>query len=177
MLVLCWIVALVIVLITVLRTGPTGHRLDDGFSTYITFSTDSTIGLWEKEVTPPSAEGGPAVETTTMRNVRYHTRNASKLIDTGEATVRVAYDPLHLDRIRALINVNQQITFTYPTGMPDTFWAFLRMFKPDPLVPNQQPSATVTITPSNQDLSGNEVPPSLGTTTSTTTSTTTTTTA
>jgi hypothetical protein len=152
--------------------GPTGHRLDDGFASYWTFSADTTIGLWEKEVTPPGWDGGDAIDTTTMRNTNLRTFYPRKLKTQTPSSFRAAYDEGHLVRIEAMINVPQQITIFFPTGRPYTFWAYLRSFQPDQLREGDQPTATCVVQPMNQNLAGVETEPTLGTTTSTTTTTT-----
>jgi hypothetical protein len=151
---------------------PTGRRLDDGHSTTISFPYDPTIGLWEKEVQPPGVDGGDPVDTTTMRNVLYRTMNPRKLKTLTAATFKVAYDETHTLRIHAMTNINQLLVATFPTGAPFSFWGYLRSFIPDALVEGQQPTATVTIQPTNQNNSGAEVSPTIGTTTTTTTTTT-----
>jgi hypothetical protein len=50
---------------------PSDLRLDDGFSTIITFANAPTIKLYEKEVTPPEIMIGNAIDTTTMRNTAW----------------------------------------------------------------------------------------------------------
>lgn len=137
-------------------------RIDDGHSTTIEFSAESSadaLMLWEKTVTPPGLEGGGANETTTMRNVLYRTKSPKKLITLVDSSVKVAYDPEVITNLLTIINTNNQITITYPDGSTVVFWGWLDSFIPDPLVEGEQPEATVVIIPSNQNDSLVETAP------------------
>lgn len=154
--------------------SPFGVRLDDGFSTVITFANATTISFWEKEITPPGMDAGGPVDTTTMRNVLYRTMNAKHLITMTPMTFVAAYNSGVLDDVVNQLGKNQQITVTFPDGRPWTFWGFLDKFQPNALKEGEQPTAQVTIQPTNQNASGTETAPTMGTTSSTGTTTTTT---
>jgi hypothetical protein len=136
-------------------------RLDDGFSTLISFSGAPSIKLYEKEVTPPGVQGGGATETTTMRNETWRTQAPKKLKTLSEGGASCAYDPAVYTDIVAQINVNQEITITFPDGSTLVFWGWLDGFVPAALKEGEQPTADVTIIPSNQDDTGDEVEPLL----------------
>jgi len=134
-------------------------RMDDGFSTLIEFDEDSSVQMWEKEVTPPGVSGGGANETSTMQNTTWRTKSPKGLIDLSDASVTVAYDPAVYDEIIAMVNTNQQITITFPDSSTLVFWGWIDEFTPNANVEGEQPTAELTIIPSNQNGSGVETAP------------------
>lgn len=134
-------------------------RLDDGLGTLITFAAASSVLLWEKEVTPPGIEGGGPNDTTTMHNVAWRTMAPKQLKTLTPSTFKAAYDPAVYDSILAMIQVNQQITITFPDGSTLAFYGWVDEFTPDAIVEGEQPTAEVTIQPSNQDGAGDETAP------------------
>ena len=134
-------------------------RIDDGFSTTIEFADYSAVSFWEKEVTPPGVSGGGEVDTTTMLNTAWRTRNAKQLKTLSNASFTAAYDPAVYDDIVSMVNQNQLITVTFPDSSTLAFWGWLDEFTPNRLVEGEQPTAEVTIIPSNQNASGVETAP------------------
>lgn len=136
-------------------------RLDDGFSTLITFGSNSsaTIHFFEKTVTPPGIDGGGEIDTTTMHNTTWRTRSPKKLKTLAGGETEVAYDTAILTAILAQIQVNQQITVHFPDGHTYTFWGFLDSFIPAALKEGEQPTATIKIIPTNHDNSQVEQAP------------------
>jgi len=134
-------------------------RIDDGFSTIIEFAEDSDVQMWEKEVTPPGMSGGGENDTSTMRNTTWRTRAPKSLITLSESSLSVAYDPAVFDEIVAMLNVNQLVTITFPDSSTLAFWGWIDEFTPGANVEGEQPTADVTIIPSNQNASGTEVAP------------------
>lgn len=134
-------------------------RIDDGFATLISFSEDSDVQMWEKEVTPPGVSGGGENDTSTMRNTTWRTRSPKGLISLSEASFSAAYDPAVFDEIVAMVNVNQEITITFPDSSTLVFWGWIDEFTPGANTEGEQPTADVTIIPSNQDGSGTETAP------------------
>ena len=137
-------------------------RIDDGHSTTISFgSTPSgeTLLFWEKEVTPPGMSGGGPNDTTTMRNTLWRTMAPKKLITLTSGSFVASYDPGVFEQILAMLNVNTQIEVTYPNGDKYTFWGWLDEFTPNACVEGEQPTANVSIEPSNQNASGVETAP------------------
>lgn len=153
---------------------PTGVKIDDGHSTLISFANAANIALWEKEVTPPGADGGGPNDTTTMRNIQWRTRSPKKLITLTESTGTCAYDPKVYTDIMNQLNKNQQITVTFPNGATLVFWGWLNSFRPNANREGEQPTATYEVVPSNQNSVGAEVGPVFNQTSSTTATTTTT---
>lgn len=134
-------------------------RLDDGFATLISFAEDSDVQLWEKEVTPPGVSGGGENDTTTMRNTTWRTRSPKELKTLTESSFTAAYDPAVYDEIIAMCNVNQEITVTFADDSTLVFWGWIDEFTLNAAVEGEQPTAEVTLIPSNQNASGTETAP------------------
>ena len=134
-------------------------RIDDGHSTTISFADFPTVKFWEKEVTPPGVDGGGPNDTTTMRNVILRTMAPKKLKTMTEMTFTAAYDPEALQECFTMANINQLLTVNFPDGSQWTFWGWLDKMIPDTISEGSQPTATVTIQPSNQNASGVETIP------------------
>lgn len=134
-------------------------RIDDGFKTLISFALSSSVKFWEKSITPPGMSGGGPNDTTTMRNTLYRTKAPKKLITLDPATVVVAYDPAVYPQIVSMLNQNQAITITFPDDSTLVFWGWIDSFAPSEASEGEQPTATVTIQPSNQNASGVETAP------------------
>lgn len=134
-------------------------RLDDGYQTLISFAEDPTVNFWEKSVTPPGMDGGGPTATTTMHNDQLRTFAPKFLITMTEGSMVAAYDPVVYQEVLAMINVNQLITVTFPDGSTVQFWGWLDKFIPNEHTEGEQPTANVTIQPSNQNDSGVETLP------------------
>lgn len=135
------------------------NRIDDGFSTTVSFANDPTLKIYEKEVTPPSMDGGGANDTTTMRNSTLRTKAPKKLKSMDEITFKASYATNVYTSVWAMINVNQLITVTFPDTSTLAVWGWINMFKPDAVKEGSQPEATVTVILSNQNASGVETAP------------------
>jgi hypothetical protein len=147
---------------TALRT-PAGTKLDDGYRTHInvretagTTSEDDTISFWEKSVTPPGLDGEDAIDTTTMHNDTYRTFSPRALVTMTECSVTAAYDPQLYDDILLLLNKHSTITVVFPDSTSVAFYGYIRNFTPGEHVEGTQPTATITIQPTNQDENGVE---------------------
>lgn len=135
------------------RSTPTGIPLDDGHSTLITIGLDTDINFWEKEVTPPGAEGGEPVDTTTMHNVTWRTMRSQDLITLTPCQGVAAYDPVILTEILSVINAETTITLTFPDGSTWAFYGYLKSFTPNSMNQTTQPTAQYIIQPTNWDPS------------------------
>lgn len=145
------------------RQTPTGQKMDDGFSTKITFAADPDVALWEKSITPPGLDGGDPIDTTTMFNTDLRTKALRQLMEMKESSFTAAYRAGTLPQLIALINVLTVITLTFPNGKTWAFWGGLTKFEPGPLEEGTFPEATCTIAPTNEDTAGNEQLPAYGT--------------
>lgn len=138
------------------RGTPSGKKLNDGFSSKITFATAPTVALWEKKVTPPGLDGGDPIETTTMFNVTLRTMANRQLKTMTNMTFTAAYDPICYTTLLGLVNVPTTITVKFPDGSTVAFFGYLQKFEPGELSEGAQPEATCTIVPTNTDTTGNE---------------------
>jgi len=138
-------------------------RIDDGHPTTIDFANAPSTGLlvWEKEVTPPGLNGGGPNDTTTMRNTTWRTMAPKKLISLTQGSFVAAYDPEAFSILLDQLNVNQLITVTFPDGSTYDFWGWMNEFTPNACTEGEQPTANVTIEPSNQNAAGVETAPVL----------------
>ena len=139
-------------------------RIDDGHGTTVAFGSQPSgtgpgITFWEKEVTPPGMDGGGENDITTMRNTTYRTRAPKQLVTMTEMSLSVSYDADFYDDILGMINVNQLITITFPDTSTVAFYGWLDKFVPGNMVEGEQPTADVTIVPSNQNVAGVETAP------------------
>ena len=134
-------------------------RIDDGFATLISFSEDSDVQMWEKEVTPPGVSGGGENDTSTMRNTTWRTKAPKGLISLSESSFTAAWDPAVYDEIISMVNTNQEITITFPDSSTLVFWGWIDEFSPGSFAEGEQPTADVTIICSNQNAAGVETAP------------------
>lgn len=133
------------------RVTPTGISLADGHQTLVTFARDSDVNLWEKEVTPPGIDGGDEIETTTMHNVLWRTLRPRQLQTLTEASFTAAYDPNFYNQALSLVNQDDTVTVSFPDGSTVAFYGYLKSITPDAVTEGEQPTATVTIVPTNWD--------------------------
>lgn len=137
-------------------------RLNDGHPTSLTFSaapSGFSLVMQEKSVTPPGIDGGGENDTTTMRNSVFRTKQPKVLKTLSEGSATVAYDTELYEDALAMINVNQQITVSFPDTSTYQFWGWLNSFIPGEIVEGTQPTAEINIVPSNQDNAGVEQAP------------------
>lgn len=128
-------------------------RYDDGFSTLITLSTLPAVKLYEKDITPPGMSAGGPVDVTTMRNTTWRTMSPRKLKTLTPVSVTVAYAFESLSQLLAQIGKNQLITITFPDNSTLAFWGWLEEFTPGANTEGEQPTATMSIQPSNHNNS------------------------
>jgi len=136
----------------------------DGFSTTIAFAESSSgillsTYLEEKTVTPPGMDAGGENDTTSMRNTTYRTKYPKSLITLMESSFEASYDPAVYDEIIATIGTNQEITVTFPDDSTLVYWGWIDKFVPGASAEGDQPSASVTIVPSNMDADNAEIAP------------------
>ena len=131
----------------------------DGFSTIISFPSHPTVAFEEKTLSPPGISGGGPNDTTTMRNTAWRTRQPKFLKTLSESGLEVAWDPAAYDDIVAMCNDNQLITITFPDTSTIEFYGWLDEFSPNAHEEGAQPTANITIQPSNQTDAGVETAP------------------
>lgn len=134
------------------RGTPAGNKLDDGYSTKITFAGLPTVSFWEKTAKPPGIDGGDPIDTTTMHNSTWRTMASRALLTLTQAQTTVAYDPnVYNQIVSSLINSEQAITHRFPDGSTLAYFGFLKSFEPNDLQEGAQPEATIVIVPTNFD--------------------------
>jgi hypothetical protein len=147
---------------TTVRQAPTGIKLKDGFKTTIAFAADPDVSLWERSVKPPGLNGGDAIDTTTMHNTKWRTRNPRKLKTMTNCTGKAAYDPDVYNQLINLINVETAITIRFTDGSTLDFYGALTELEFDELQEGNFPECNYVIVPTNQDpVTGAEVDPVL----------------
>jgi len=136
-------------------------RIDDGHPTTLAFAEASSgvTVFWVKELTPPGISGGGENDTSTMANSTWRTRSPKSLKTLSPASFVAAIDAAILDEMVSMVGVNQQITITFPDSSTWVFWGWIDEFTPNNFVEGEQPTANMTIIPSNQDGSGAEIAP------------------
>lgn len=147
--------------------------LKDGFKIRVVFGMDANVEIEIKNATPPGWEGGEPVDTTTQSNNAYRTQNARQLMSMTAGTMEVAYDPVIYQNIQAMLNKNQLLSFYFPDGSYLNWYGWVRNFQPGQITEGTQPTATITLEPSNQDSNGNEAGPTYHAASPVTTTTTT----
>jgi len=137
--------------------------MGDGYQTTIDFSSSEMTSdafiitlMEEKEVTVPGIAGGGANDASTMRNSTWRTMSPKSLKTLTPMTVTIAWDSALYDEISAMVNDNQLITITFPDDSTLAFWGWIDDFAPGPQVEGEQPTATITIIPSNQDATDSD---------------------
>lgn len=130
-------------------------RIDDGYRTLITFKDAAITLAWEKSVTPPGIDGGGSIDITTMRNgdgtTGWRTFAPKALKTLTESTATCAYDSEMYDECLTALQVNQEIEIAFPDDSTVTFWGWLDKFMPGELTEGEQPTAEITIIPSNRN--------------------------
>ena len=58
-----------------------------------------------------------------------------------------------------MLNTNQEITITFADDSTIVFWGWIDVFAPGEVAEGAQPTADLTIIPSNQNADGDEIAP------------------
>lgn len=125
----------------------------DGQGLTVSFSIDTTIYFYPKNLTPSGWDGGGPNDITLLANTTYHTMAPKKLKMITALTGEGAYSTAGLNtngdvgRFINMVNRNQEITVTYPDGASFTFWGYVDKIIPGQIVGGTQPTVTITIQP------------------------------
>jgi hypothetical protein len=131
----------------------------DGYQTIISINSLAGVPglvLAEKTVTPVGLDAGGPIDVTTMRNVSMRTNVPKALVTLDPMTVTAAYDARAYPNFFANLRLNQRISVTFPDNNVVRFWGYVDKFKPAALKEGEQPTAEVTIQPTNLDKTGKE---------------------
>lgn len=131
--------------------------LNDGFSTTITLDGGTVLKV--KELTPPPVVAGGEIDVSTMENATWRTRHPKSLKTLSPMTFVAAYEAIAYSTLVAQVGVNQDIVVTFPDNSTLTFWGWVDEFTPNRHTEGEQPTAEVTIIPSNLDANKNEIAP------------------
>ena len=114
-----------------------------------------SMSLQEVSITPPSTQGGGALEVTTHRNAGWRTKAPKTLKDLGELTFSAIYDPAqYSSQGISNLNNNQEITVTFPDSSTLVFYGFIDSFSAGEITPGELPTAEITVVVTNQNGSG-----------------------
>jgi hypothetical protein len=135
----------------VTRTTPTGWKMPDGFKTLIGIGPDPGMAVWEKTVKPPPIDGGDGIDTTTMHNIAWRTKDAKHLKTLAPFAVKCAYDPDVVADLILYVNQNTNITVKWPDHSTLTFFGFISKAEFGDLKEGEFPEVDLTFTPTNWD--------------------------
>lgn len=142
------------------RITPTGFKMGDGYRSLITFARKTNVQFWEKVVKPAGLDGGEEIDTATMHNNKYRTRQPRHLVTLTEQTVKALYDPDFYTDILGMVNARDTITHAWPDGSTLAYFGYLKKADFDDLEDGKPPMVTLTIVATNEDpATGNESPP------------------
>ena len=137
--------------------------MNDGHQTTITFTSSLltsasilTLVMKEKEVTPPGVSAGGANDVTTMRNETWRSMAPKNLKTLTESPIVVAWAPGLYTEMNNMIGDNQEITMTFPDDATLVYWGFIDSFNPNAHVEGTQPTANVSIIPTNMDANNDD---------------------
>ncbi len=134
--------------------------ITDGYQTLISFALAPGILFKEKEVQPPGLDSNGEVDTTTMRNIRWRTKQPKHLITATDVNFKASYDPAVFQTIiNDLIGKNNILSVLFPDGSVVEVWGWLDKFVPDTNKEGEFPLADCVFHCSNQDNNNVEQPP------------------
>lgn len=133
------------------RGTPAGLKLRNGWQSFITFSLDPTLGIWEIAVTGFGVDGGDKINNTTQHNDEMRTYSPPGLKDITDGQLTCAYDPAAYQDIIDMINVPQTITHTHPDNTTDAVYGVLKSFVKAAQTDGEMPEATVEFYATNTD--------------------------
>lgn len=124
--------------------------MKDGFKTLIKFGFLAGEVFPEVSVKPFGLDGRGPIDITSMRNTRYTTKWPKQLMDLTPIQADVQWSPSQMVLLkRFVIQVNQPIEVTMPTGDLLTFYGWLDKAEPQPQKEGEVPICQFTIIPSN----------------------------
>jgi len=130
---------------------PTGTTLT------ITPTGGSAFSMEYITITPPNRVGGDPIKTTTLSNVKYHTKMAPKLIDIGNMTFTCEMDPSKVNS--APLNQEGVLVLTIPNVGSWTFQGYLQGLTPGELQVGDRATCSGECVITNVNSSGDETDP------------------
>ena len=108
------------------------------------------------------ADGGEPVDTTCLSNTAYMTSEPPTLIGGSSLSFTARFDPDALSGLVSEINVQQQMTMTFPSPYGShSFYGYLRTVQAEEGTFNESWNLTGEIAITNTDSSGAEAGPSI----------------
>jgi len=133
--------------------------LKEGLGTTITFAGHTfTLTIDPSSITPPGLDGGDAIDSTSLSNVLYRTKEPKSLIDVTDGGLTVFYDPAAWDDIVSAMNDNVLITVTFSNSDTLAFYGYIKTFEPGESVEGEAPSAEMVVVATAQ-TAGTETAP------------------
>lgn len=124
------------------------------------FSLDTSVQIELKSITPPSINGGGAINISTHSSVGWMQKAPKTLKDLGDLSATVAYDTAFVAEVMAMCQVEQTLTITWKDGATLVFRGWLDAFNPSALSSEEdQPTADIVLIASNRDAAGAVSPP------------------
>jgi len=135
----------------------------EGLGASISFGT-STITFDNITLSGLGIEGGDAIESTLLSHLSVRTKKARELYEVPDLTFTGDMDSISFTQLKNAVNVNQQITFTFPSDCETNtvvFWGYLKNFTSGEAAEGERWTGTGTIVATLQDNSRNEVEPTV----------------
>lgn len=119
--------------------------LVEGFQTLVGFSLTPLLFVRAKEVKPPEYDGGGALDTTVMNNVRVRTTAPKSLITVGAISMQCQWDPAVYFQLLSLVNVKQGINVRFPDGSSLALTGWVNKFTPASMKVDEFPLAELEL--------------------------------
>jgi hypothetical protein len=125
------------------------------------FGTSTRVTFTEVSLTPPGVDSGGVNNVTTHANTAWQTFAPKALKTLTPLTMVVNYDSAAYGEIIAAVGANELFTVTFPDTSTLAFWGTLTSFQPGDMnaEADEDPTATVTLTPTLRNASGVETAP------------------
>lgn len=130
-----------------------GLWMSDSVKSLVTFSANTAILFWEKEVQFTGYDGGDPISTSNMLNGTFETSVPRVLQKGTDLTMTGSYSGAALSAFQSMINVQQTITQTFPTvdGRWCAFYGWLMKAVPQNNQIGNQPQIQITVHRSDWD--------------------------
>lgn len=112
--------------------GPSDYDpIRDGYATLFTLGAFPGIQLYERETTPPGIDGGGPIESTTMRNARWRTKDPKTLVGIGDVMATVCYaSAAYEDILTTAVNTPDSLLLFWPDGATLLVNGYVDKFSP-----------------------------------------------
>ncbi len=142
--------------------GPSNYDpIRDGYATLIQIGVTPLLALYEREVTVAAAQGGGPIESTTMRNLAYRTKDPKTLKQMGDLMATVCSTTTTYQTIEQdLINEPTFCLVAWPDGSTLKLYGYVDQFSPAGFSEGNLPTFNLLFIVTNRDpTTGEESPP------------------